>query len=241
MQQNDSVERWMRVEDTGGTDVEAEKTSDLEGVDECALVRIKPESDLVIASLREEVLRLYEYAGSIVVDSIDGMKRATEDLSLMANIKKALEGKRKEYLGPLQDHVKTVNDTFKTISEPLAMADGLLRSKILAWKKKQEELKRLAEEVEKAKQSTSPEIAKQAAALEVPEAQIVKRVHTGVGDSGTRKVKKFEVEDFAKVPDEYKVLDVAKVGKLVRAGLEVIPGIRIFEEDTVVVSAFDSE
>jgi len=53
------------------------------------------------------------------------------------------------------------------------------------------------------------------------------------------KIWKFEVVDKALVPEDYKQVDMVKVGSVVRAtkGTIAIPGIRIFSEDTLKVSA----
>ncbi len=51
------------------------------------------------------------------------------------------------------------------------------------------------------------------------------------------KIKKWEVEDITKVPGEYLMVDTVAIGKLVRAGIKSISGIRIWEEETLKVSA----
>ena len=55
----------------------------------------------------------------------------------------------------------------------------------------------------------------------------------------TRKVWKFEVTDAAKLPPEYLVPDIKKIGKVVRAlqGDTEIPGVRVYSEDTMAVRA----
>ena len=47
----------------------------------------------------------------------------------------------------------------------------------------------------------------------------------------------WEVIDFDMVPNEYKAIDASKIGRVVRAGLHAIPGIRIWEEETLKVTA----
>jgi hypothetical protein len=69
--------------------------------------------------------------------------------------------------------------------------------------------------------------------VEVVEAP--KNVIADTGSIGTMKVRKFEVEDITKVPIEYLKVDEVAIGKLVRAGIKGISGIRIWEEDTLKV------
>ena len=71
--------------------------------------------------------------------------------------------------------------------------------------------------------------------VEIQEVQ--KKVVTDMGSLGTMKVRKFAVEDITKVPAEYlRVVEVA-IGKLVRAGIPSIPGIKIWTEETLKVSS----
>jgi hypothetical protein len=45
------------------------------------------------------------------------------------------------------------------------------------------------------------------------------------------------VEDITKVPAEYLIVNEVVIGKLVRAGIPSIPGIRIWEEEILKVNA----
>jgi hypothetical protein len=60
-----------------------------------------------------------------------------------------------------------------------------------------------------------------------------KTVHTAAGKVTMRSVWKAEVIDFNLLPDEYKVADEVKIGKVVRAGVRQIPGVRIYEEKSI--------
>ena len=64
-----------------------------------------------------------------------------------------------------------------------------------------------------------------------------KRISTGMGTVGQRMIRKWEVIDAAQVPEEYKILDSAKITKVVKAGIPSIPGIRIYEEPILTVNA----
>ena len=60
-----------------------------------------------------------------------------------------------------------------------------------------------------------------------------KTVRTEAGSVTIRSAWKFEVVDMAALPDEYKIADAVKLGKVVRAGVREIPGVRIYEEMVV--------
>lgn len=52
--------------------------------------------------------------------------------------------------------------------------------------------------------------------------------------SGTRTVWKFEIQDWQEVPQEFWMIDEAKVGAAVRGGAREIPGVRIYSEQAIV-------
>lgn len=208
-------------------------------MEETALVKVNPSSEEAYLKLRDQSLGLLQYAEARTIASTDDIKPATDDLSLISKVKKAVDDKRKEYVNPLNDHIKAINVAFKTITEPLDQADKLTRDKILMFRNEQERLRREAEEINRQKE----ELARREAALNhgeitidtkpvaVPEAQPA-HVRTDMGNLGTQKVWKFEVADFALLPDDYKVADLVKIGKVIRAGVSV-PGVKAWQEETL--------
>ena len=75
-------------------------------------IRIAPEHDNSVLQLVDRVNDLKRWADFRAIGSPGGVKRATADLTEISNLKRALEEKRKEYVGPLNDHVKTINAVF---------------------------------------------------------------------------------------------------------------------------------
>ena len=211
--------------------------------DEITALVNAPGADIEIVNYYNEAIKLQEYAEARVIRSLDDVKLATDDLSIISRLKKAMEEKRKEYVKPLQDQAKAINDTYKTLMHPIEAADLTTRNKILAYQKEQERVRREQEEINRLRLEASQkemelkgELTESVNLVEViPEAP--KRVSTDLGILGKATIWKFEVIDFASVPDEYKIVDAAKVGKVVRAGLRSIPGIRIYPEGTLRVTA----
>ncbi len=70
---------------------------------ETAVVNVKPDLDTKVQDFYQESLKLRDYALERVVSSLDETKGATNDLSMIAKLKKALEEKRREYVKPLQE------------------------------------------------------------------------------------------------------------------------------------------
>jgi len=210
-------------------------------ITETALVKVKPESDLQVQAFYQEALRALEYAEARSIVKAEDLKPATEDLALISKLKRSMEERRKEYLKPLDDHRRAINDAFKMMMTPIERADAITRDKILAFQLKQklireeqERINALRLEAAQKEMELKGEITESVNLVEV--SLEVKRVQTDLGTAGMRDNWTYEVIDFLSLPNEYKVPDAAKIGKVVRAGLRNIPGVRIFNEPILVVN-----
>jgi hypothetical protein len=202
-----------------------------------ALVHVRPDANAEVVALYSEGVKALEWAQlRVICDDLD-VKIATDDLSVISTRKKVMEEQRKSYTGPLNDHLKMVNEAFKRFMEPWNQADVLSRSKILTYRaeqerqrQEQERINRLREEVARAEMELKGEISEPVGLVQVAE-EAPARYRTDTGTTGTAKIKKWEVVDLKLVPLEYMMIDASKVGKVVRAGIPSIPGIRIWEEE----------
>ena len=204
-----------------------------------ALVRIGPEHDLAVLALAEQARGLRDYAVARIIATDIDLKPATEDLSIIAKVKKALAEKKAEYLKPIKTHIDDVSAAFASIMLPLDEADSVTRKKVKDYRDEVEKRRQEAEEINRQKQelarreaafSATGEITIDTTPVEVP--MPIGRVITDLGTAGTMKVKKWELVDFKAVPDEFKMLDAGKVTKLVKGG-GTIPGIRVYEEESI--------
>jgi len=209
-----------------------------------AIVNVKPSVDGDVVKLYGEIEKVKEYAVARVITSLEDVKAATEDLSMIAKLKKAVEEKRQEYVKPLNDHVKAVNDYFKLLTEPIREADSITRQKVLDFRAKeerkrqeQERINQLRMEAAQKEMELKGELTESVNLVEVqPESP--ERYRTDVGMASKMTVRKWQVEDITKVPPEYLMVDAGKITKLVKAGIGYISGIKIYYEDTLRISAF---
>lgn len=216
--------------------------TDIEVVSSLSL--IPPEADNKLMEFYNEGIRLMEYASARVITTNADLKPATDDLSIIARVKKGMEEKRKEYLKPFQDHVKETNEAYKNLMYPVEEADRITRLKILEFNREQSKRRLEAERIEAEKlrlareeaELKGGEITVDLTPVEKPEA-VPDRIRTELGSSSTMKIRKWELVDITQVPAEYLMIDAAKVTKLVKAGIGLIPGIRIYEEETLRVNA----
>jgi len=207
-----------------------------------ATIRVRPQQDPAVFALSEQAERLRDIAleRRIVCDA--DLSPATEDLSVIAQVKKGLAAIKTEYVKPIKGHLDDVNAAFNMILKPLEEADSITRAAILAYRAaaqkraaEAEAINRQAEELarKQAEFSGTGEFTVDTTPKVAP--AVVDKVRTDIGSAGVMKVTKWELVDKAAVPEDYKILDAAKITKIVKAGGS-IPGIRVYTEDTLRVN-----
>ena len=208
-----------------------------------AVIKIAPGADNAVQSLYEESRKILTYANVRVISRNEDLTPATEDLSLIAKLKKAIEEKRKEYVTPIREKLESVNNSFKVFVAPLEEADRITRDKILAFRKEQARKQLEAERIEQEKLELARreavlkggEITVDLTPVEKPEV-VPDRVHTEVGSTGTMRIRKWRLVDINLVPREYLIPDAARITKLVKANIGSIPGIEIYDDETLRVN-----
>ena len=207
-----------------------------------AVVKIYPQGDSAVTLLYNEGVRLRQYAEAMLIKTDEDVKTATNDLSILAKLRKAIEEKRKEYVGPINEHLSSVNDAFKQLTEPLNQADTITRQKVLDYRKEQERIRQEQErinqlrlEAAKMEMKLKGELTKPVDLVEVKPEQ-PEHYRAEMGTLSERDHWIFEVVDFDLLPNEYKLADSAKIGKVVRAGLRNIPGVKIWNEPILAVN-----
>ena len=185
-----------------------------------------------VAKIRREVGGLGDTARELVVDNEDTARNATGLLVFVANAKRKLEEQRVFLVKPLNDHVKNINAKFKEWVQPLDVADRVVRGKMLDFQKLQEALRAEAQ-LEQERLAEVPE-----GFDDLPEDLPVVAPRLIRGDTGSTSMKKtwtFEVTDEALVPRKYLMLDEGVINLAVRGGERDIPGIRIYQQESLSV------
>jgi hypothetical protein len=116
--------------------------------DQMAMIKVNPAGEVAIQGLYNEALILKEYAVARVILIDADLKPATEDLSIIGGLRKAIEEKRSEYVKPIRTHLDTINEAFKKFTAPLVEADAVNRDKMKAYKAEIDRKRREAEEIE---------------------------------------------------------------------------------------------
>jgi len=198
---------------------------------------LNPRVDLSYQGLVVEVAALIAKASTLVVTTATEAKVATDHLGAIDERQRFIETSRNEYLAPLRKHTTDINEAMKELMAPLSEADKALRGRILAFNAEQkaevarkEEIVRKERELAALKDEPEPE----PAPAPEPARTFAQGNHT---QSSERMVTKYEVVDFAALPDDYKIQDTGKLTKAVKAGGTslTIAGVRIWQEPVLAI------
>ncbi len=200
--------------------------------EESIAIIVFPRAETPYRDFAVEVGELVATAVGLTVSDKADAKVATDHLGAVKDRRVAIEAFKKELLSPLRQRTTDINDAMKELLEPLEGAKKFVDGLILAFNEAEREKVRQAEDIERRKQELAALEGQEPPkpAPQPPQPQAVTRGEHTV--SNERWITKYEVVNFAAVPDDWKVLDVGKVTRAVKAGgttLE-IAGIRIFQE-----------
>lgn len=99
----------------------------------------RPESDSDTTALREAAASMAERARALQIVDDATLTDANALGSDVASTLRSVEKRRKFFVEPLNNHVKTINELFRKMCEPLKSADEQLRRKILAFRAAEQE------------------------------------------------------------------------------------------------------
>ncbi len=203
-----------------------------------------------VALIRREVGGLVDTARDLVIIDEEGAESANELLVFIVNAKRKLEEQRTFLVKPLNNHVKDINTKFKEWVAPLEEADKLVRRNMLGFQKMQEALRaeaqRLEDEAKKLEDEANAGEFEAADRLEeieerqqeISDLPVVPRSIKGTsGSTSLRKTWTFEVIDDKLLPATYLMVDEGAISLAVREGVRDIPGVRIFQQESLAVRA----
>lgn len=152
---------------------------------------------------------------------------------------KTIEAKRKTFTQPLNQSLKEINSTFKTLMEPLQTAKSILTQKVMTWRQEEQrkiriEQERIAKEEERRRKIQEAHKEKGHEVSE-PIVMAKPKLLEETDTTSTRKVWKFKIIEMGKIPREYLIVNESFVREAIRRGVRVIPGIRIYQDEIMVI------
>lgn len=193
-----------------------------------------------IQEVHTQTSSIVSAAKSIVIENDFDLNKASIVAKDISDTKKSVEERRQFFVRPLNEQVKKVNDLFKILAAPLLEADTLIRSKVGAYRTAQAEVARKEQarlDALAAKQQAALDKKAEKQGVEAPiiTAPVVAQPAAKVGHASMRKDWRFTIVDAAKVPADYLVVDESKIRKAIAGGVREIAGVKIYQEETVVI------
>ncbi len=204
-------------------------------------ITLRPGEDLEARGYFEEALKLQEYAEGRVIATVEDVKLANDDLSLISKLKKAMDAKRKSLLDPLKLQADAIRETYTFLMAPVLEASKIYRDKMLAYNAEQERVRKVQEEINRKRQEAAEqemklkgELSESVNLVEVTP-EVSKSVSTDMGASGQRDMWKYEVVDFAQLPDAFKMVDNAQLSAIAKRhhDQKQVPGVRFYNEPII--------
>lgn len=209
-----------------------------------APLALRPGEDIEAHGYHAEAIKLLKYADARIIATVEDVKLATDDLSIISKLKKAMDGKKREYLDPLKAQSDAIRGTYDYLMHPIEEADRITRDKMLIYqneqkriRQEQEKINQMREEAAQKQKELTGEITEVETVEVVPEAP--KRVHTEMGTAGQRDNWTYEVFDFSLLPDEYKVVDTSMLNAVAKKhhDQKPVPGVRFINKPIIAVRA----
>lgn len=192
------------------------------------------DNQVELQTIESQISPAVEKAQGYVVETIKDVDNASAFLKEIKDMEKIVEDKRITFTKPLNESLKNINDTFKKMREPLEQARDLLTRKILTWKRIESERVAAEQAAWRRIQEAEAELCRlQNKPVIVEEPITIAPVVNKIGNMQTVKRWTYEVTDFSKVPDDYKFIDSPKVNNAIRSGNRDIPGLKIFQEESL--------
>lgn len=223
----------------------AETIAEVQGAPKLTALVLRPGEDVEAHGYFEEALEFLKYAEARVIASVEDVKAATNDLALISKLRKVMENKRKSLLDPLRLQADAIRETYTYLMTPVLKADKVTRDKMLAFdaeqrriRQEQEDINRKRTEAAEAEMRLKGELTESVNLVEVaPEP--AKSISTDMGTTGMTDSWKYEVIDFAQLPDEYKVVDGAMLTAIARKhhDQKQVNGVRFYNEPFITVRA----
>jgi len=218
--------------------------TDLAPFEPSELVPAEVVENATVQTLNERAIALMAEAHGLKITD-DESDIIGSDIVIRAKVlRKDFDKERTVATTPFEKTKKAIIAWFQAHDAPLEKVEREIGQQHLAFvRAKQEAARKEQERLEKQAARRNAAAAEKAIAKGVePPAPIIpmptvqappKTVQTAAGKLTTTVTWKYEVVDLAALPDEYKVPDTVKLGKVVRAGVREIPGVRIFSVETL--------
>ena len=188
--------------------------------------KTQPQSTVALVKVRKESNAIVASANIMKVKTVEQEGDAYQILQKIKDRRKIIETERKKMKEPITAAGKAVDKFCKEADAPYKEADGILRDKILTFREEQEELAEKKREKQEKIQASHEARGHQTHDL----VEVVPEV---AAETVTVKRWVFDVVSESKVPRDYLMVDTQKIRQAVRDGIREIPGVEIYQEESL--------
>jgi len=189
--------------------------------------------DQEIKKVSKNLPGMIESAEQLEILNQETRETAVTILGELKKVKSLVNDRKLFYTKPLKQMMTDYNTMANNFLEPIKKADQLIRGKLIKYDDYLEDLKR--KEEEKLKKKTEKAIQENKPLPVAKPIDTTKKVKSENNTFTVTKVRKFEITDEMELPRQFLTPDLKKIGKLVKAGIEEIPGVRIWTEKSSMV------
>lgn len=175
--------------------------------------------------------------GSLTIETQEDYAQAADVVAKLKELGSSIKDTKEAITKPLNESLKNIRTLFKPIEDQFENAEMVVKSKILAYKKKVDEEAR-AKEAKIAEKLEQGKMKLETAEKKMDAIERVEQTTRGkVGEVQIRKVRKVRITDETKIPRQYLVPDMVAIRKDALAGVP-IDGVEVYEEETVAAGSY---
>lgn len=182
--------------------------------------------DKELVVVKAQTTKALSAVGEIKIKTAEDVEKGKAVLAKIAELKRFIKGKKEGITKPMNEALKNVRNLFAPFEERIETAESEIKDKILDYTLKvQKEQEKKKAEIEEKVESGKMRFEKASEKIEAVEAK--------TASIPTRIIKDIEINE-KEVPDEYWVIDTARIREdVLRLGKQV-PGVKIIEKTIIV-------
>lgn len=182
--------------------------------------------------LKGQISKLENQATAVTIEDPKGYSDAIDIVARLKEIGSNIKNKKESITKPLNEALRNARELFKPIEEQFINAEKIVKTKLLDYKRAEDEKARIEEE------KIAARVEKGTLKMETAERKIgeVERVDNSsqgkVGKIEVRKIKKVRIVDEMAIPRDYLIPDMVKIRREALEGKQ-IAGVEIYDEEIV--------
>jgi len=185
-----------------------------------------------LAPIKAQVSKLENQATAVTIESQEGYENAIDLVSKLKETGSEIKKKKESVTKPLNEALRNVRDMFRPLETQFENAERIIKNKLLDYKRKKDEEAR-AEEAKVAARVAKGTMKLETAEKKMDSIERVENTTRGqVGQVQIKKIRKVRITNQDEVPRKYLVPDMVLIRQDALGGI-VIPGVEIYEEETI--------